>query len=136
MNSLILKVASRFLVWLMLIFSLFVLWRGHNQPGGGFIAGIIAGSALCLYVMACGIEAAKRFVKIPISVLLALGLFLSTISAMWPMLIGKTFFTGLWWKKGLITIGTPMLFDTGVYITVVAAILLIVFALEDKPKVK
>lgn len=134
MNSLILKVVTRFLVWLMIVFSLFVLWRGHNQPGGGFIGGIIAASAISLYAMTYGVRKAQRFIRLPVSSLLALGILLTTTSSLLPFLLGKMFFTGVWWHNEILTVGTPMLFDVGVYITVIAAVLFMVFTLEDKPK--
>jgi len=134
MNSLILRVASRFLVWLMLIFSLYILLRGHNSPGGGFIGGLIAGSALALFVMAHGVEKAKKIIRIPVTGFLAVGLGCSLTSAVAAMFLGKPFFTALWVHMFGMALGTPMLFDFGVYLTVISAVLFMVFALESKPE--
>ena len=54
MNSLILNTATRFLVALMLVFSIYLLWRGHNEPGGGFVGGLIAAIGFALYAIAYG----------------------------------------------------------------------------------
>ena len=59
MQSHILKIAARQLLWPFLIISLIILWRGHNQPGGGFIGGLVAASAFILYNVAYGLEEAK-----------------------------------------------------------------------------
>jgi multicomponent Na+:H+ antiporter subunit B len=54
MNSLIFSTISRLLVGLMLLFSLFLLWRGHNEPGGGFIGGLVAAAAIIVHGLAEG----------------------------------------------------------------------------------
>lgn len=134
MNSLILRVASRFLVYLMLAFSVFILLRGHNHPGGGFIAGLIAGSALGLYTMANGTEAVLKFIRLPVMMYLATGLTMSVVSALLSVIFTGQFFKGLWLESSWLTIGTPMLFDAGVFVTVTSAVLSMIFVLESKSK--
>ena len=63
MVSIILATASRYLLPLMLIFSFFLLLRGHNEPGGGFVGGLVAAAAYALYLIANGIEEAKKLLK-------------------------------------------------------------------------
>ena len=60
MNSLILRTAVPALVGLMLLFSIYVLLRGHNEPGGGFIGGLIGASAFAIYTIAEGLASARR----------------------------------------------------------------------------
>ncbi|HYI68762.1 MAG TPA: MnhB domain-containing protein [Skermanella sp.] len=59
MDSLILRTATRLLLSLMLLFSFFILLRGHNEPGGGFIGGLIAASAFALHSIAFGPRALR-----------------------------------------------------------------------------
>ena len=63
-DSLILRTATRLLMPLLLLFSLFELLRGHNEPGGGFVGGLLAAGSLCLYLLAHGPEATRRVLRI------------------------------------------------------------------------
>jgi L-alanine-DL-glutamate epimerase-like enolase superfamily enzyme len=56
MNSLILRTAARYLLPLLILFSIFLLFRGHNEPGGGFVAGLVAAAAFALYALAADVE--------------------------------------------------------------------------------
>lgn len=136
MNSLVLKTATKFLLALMLLFSIFILFRGHNEPGGGFIAGLITASAFALYIMTHGPIAARRLIFIDPHYCIALGVSCTIISGLISLFEHKPFLTGLWYSVKIantnIYIGTPVIFDIGVYITVVSSITLILFALEEK----
>ena len=63
MNSLILSTATRVLVPLILVLSVFVFFRGHNEPGGGFIGGLLAATAFALLEKAEGLAAARRALR-------------------------------------------------------------------------
>lgn len=133
MSSLILRVASNFLLVLTLLFSIWALFRGHNAPGGGFIGGLLAASAFALYLLAYGVSGLKKIIKINLALLLGLGLFASLLSGLISLLYGKAFLEGVWLKTKIlyVKIGTPILFDVGVYLVVVASILMIMMALEE-----
>ena len=60
MRTIIFRTVAPFLASLMVLFSLFVLLRGHNEPGGGFIGGLIAASAFAIYGIACGVSPVRR----------------------------------------------------------------------------
>ena len=60
MTSLILRTATRFLMPLLLLFALFLLFRGHNEPGGGFVGGLVVAAAFVLYAIAYGVDAGRR----------------------------------------------------------------------------
>ena len=138
MNSLILGSATRLLVALMLLFSVYMLLRGHNDPGGGFIGGLIAAIGFALYAMAHGPAAARRALRLDPRVIAVAGVGLALTAGLLPALAGGDFFTGLWWfvgaskeDKGL-PLSTVLLFDIGVYLVVVGAVLTLVLALEEE----
>lgn len=137
MFSVILSTASRYLFPLMLIFSFFNLLRGHNEPGGGFVGGLVAVAAYALYLIANGVDEAKKLLKTEPIKLMALGLMLAIISAFISVLSGKEFLTGVWAKNEFPVIGkvgTPLLFDLGVYFLVLGIVLKIVFSLAEEDK--
>ena len=135
MYSIILSTASRYLLPLMLIFSFFLLLRGHNEPGGGFVGGLVAASAYALYLIANGVEEAKKLLKAEPLRLIALGLALAVISAFISVINGQGFMTGIWAKNEFPVIGkigTPLLFDLGVYFLVLGIVLKIIFSLAEE----
>lgn len=136
MQSLILRTAGHFLLPLLLLFSLFMLFRGHNEPGGGFIAGLIAASALVLYLFSMDIASARRVLRVDPRSLLGGGMVLAVLSGVPGVFRGQAFFTAQWWELSIIGIGklklsTVLFFDIGVYMVVVGAVLTIMFALAE-----
>ena len=111
MNTLIFRTVAPFLTALMVLFSIFVLLRGHNEPGGGFIGGLIA----------------------------AFGLFLSCLAGLLSIAFAVPFMTGLWVYPVLfgveVPLSTVLFFDIGVYLVVVGAISSIALALEERDDV-
>ncbi|CVI55937.1 MULTISPECIES: Na+/H+ antiporter subunit B [Agrobacterium] len=136
MNTLILRTVAPVVTSLMVLFSIFVLLRGHNEPGGGFIGGLIAVSALAIYGIAYGVTAVRRAIMFhPLSIAGA-GLLLSMLSGLVSIAAGVPFMTGLWVYPSLfgveIPLSTVMSFDIGVYLVVVGAITSIALALEER----
>lgn len=138
MNSLIFSTISRLLVGLMLLFSLFLLWRGHNEPGGGFIGGLVAASALIVHGLAEGPAVMRRLLRVDPRTLVLVGLLIAVASGLLPLLGNEAFLTGLWvfigataTDKGL-ALGTPLLFDIGVYLVVVGGVAGMVIAMEEE----
>ena len=69
MRTVIFRTIAPYLSALMVLYSIFVLLRGHNEPGGGFIGGLIAASALAIFGIACGVAAVRRAIKVhPMSI--------------------------------------------------------------------
>ncbi|MGY5779512.1 Na+/H+ antiporter subunit B [Rhizobium sp. LEGMi135b] len=136
MNTLIFRTAAPFLTALMLLFSVFVLLRGHNEPGGGFIGGLIAASALAIYGIACGVTAVRRAIVFHPLAIAGFGLLAATVAGIVSVFAGVPFMTGLWIYPQLfgveVPLSTVMLFDTGVYLVVVGAITSIALALEER----
>ncbi len=135
-SSLILRTATRYLFPIILLFALFALFRGHNEPGGGFVGGLLAASAFILYIFAFGIKRAKASLGVqPIS-LIGIGLSCAAGSALIaPLVTGQPFMTALWGETDIPSIGklsTPLLFDIGVMFVVIGVILLIIFTLAEE----
>ena len=136
MNTLIFRTAAPFLTALILLFSVFVLLRGHNEPGGGFIGGLIAASGFAIYGIACGVSAVRRAIVFHPLAIAGFGLLASTVAGLLSIFSGVPFMTGLWIYPHLLGVEVPlssvMLFDIGVYLVVVGAITLIALALEER----
>ena len=139
MNSLILRTASQYLHPLLLLFSVFLLLRGHNEPGGGFVGGLVAAAAFCLQMIAYDIQTARRMLSVDPRTLVAVGLLMAVLSGAMGLLGGYPFLTGLWMDInvfGLLTLhlGTPLLFDLGVYSVVLGVTVLLVFSFAEEEK--
>lgn len=137
MNSLILRTATRFMLPLLLLFSVFLLLRGHNEPGGGFSGGLVAACAFVLYAIAFGVPAAQEALGINARVLVGGGLLAALGSGCVGLLGGWPLMTGLWTKAvvpgiGELHLGTPLLFDIGVYLVVVGVTLSIILPLAEE----
>jgi multicomponent Na+:H+ antiporter subunit B len=135
-NTLIFRTIAPFLTALMLLFSVFVLLRGHNEPGGGFIGGLIAASALAIYGIACGVPTVRRAIVFHPLTIAGAGLLASTFAGLISVFAGVPFMTGLWIYPHLfgteIPLSSVMVFDAGVYLVVVGAISSIVLTLEER----
>lgn len=135
MTSVILSTAIRLLLPLLLLFSVFMLLRGHNEPGGGFVGGLVAAAAIALFALAEGAGQARRIIRADPRSLIAFGLLISLGSGTVSLLFGQPFLTGLWLPfplPGLGHVGTPLLFDLGVYLLVAGMALLIVLSLMEE----
>lgn len=134
-SSLILTTTVKYLVPLLLIFSFFLLLRGHNEPGGGFAGGLVAASAYALFAIANGVGEAKKLLKFNPLKLIATGLTIAYISGMISLFAGERFMTGLWLENEIPVIGklgTPLIFDTGVFILVLGISTMIIFSLAEE----
>jgi len=123
MSSIIFRVGSTVVLSFALLLSLYLLWRGHNEPGGGFIRGLIAAAGYTCYGLPRGNTALRRVLPIDPLHLLALGVGAALISGMFGLVKDSAYLTHAWAEVAGITLGTPLLFDAGVYLTVLGAIL-------------
>jgi multicomponent Na+:H+ antiporter subunit B len=134
-DSLVLRTAIRYLLPLLLLFSIFALLRGHNEPGGGFVGGLVAASAFALYALAFSVERARQLLPGTPRRLMGLGLLTAVGSGLIAVLVGDPFMTAQWEDRPLPVVGklgTPLLFDVGVYLTVIGVVLTIIFALAEE----
>ncbi|EJJ27207.1 Na+/H+ antiporter subunit B [Rhizobium sp. CF142] len=136
MNTVIFRTIAPFITALMLLFSVFILLRGHNEPGGGFIGGLIAASALAIYGIAFGVEAVRRAIRFHPLAIAGFGLLLSCLAGLISILFAVPFMTGLWVYPVVAGVEVPlssvMLFDLGVYFVVLGAVASIALALEER----
>ena len=137
MSSLILRTAARFLIPLLVMFSIYTLFRGHNQPGGGFAGGLLAATAFSLYLFAWDAPRARAAVGIDPHILLGSGLLIALASGLLSLFDGDAFLTGRWAKLPVseqsgFALGTPVIFDIGVYLVVVGCALLIITSLAEE----
>ncbi len=126
----ILTSISMALLPLALLVSAFIFLRGHNQPGGGFIAGLITAVALILLYMARGVEWAQQRLDFPYQPVAIAGVGIATLTGLGSWLFGYPFLTSSFGYFSLPLVGkfelaTAMLFDLGVYLAVVGATLMI-----------
>nr|WP_279382649.1 Na+/H+ antiporter subunit B [Acanthopleuribacter pedis] len=120
----------------LLVMSIWILLRGHNAPGGGFIGGLVAAAAIAFWCFARGVEDAKRWMRVSPLHLMIAGVSTALISGLMPMFAGKPMLTALWHKVevpllGKLPLGTPILFDIGVFFAVVGVTTSILFSLEE-----
>jgi multicomponent Na+:H+ antiporter subunit B len=139
MTSLILRTATRFMLPLLLLFSVFLLVRGHNEPGGGFTGGLVAAAAVALYALAFGVPAARHALPVDPRALTGLGLLVAIGSGVPALLWGRPFLTHKeFWGEvvlpgaGKLDLGTPLLFDLGVYLVVLSVALTIILPLAEE----
>lgn len=135
MKTLILRTASKYLLPILLLFSIFILLRGHHSPGGGFVGGLIASIAFVLHAFANGLHNTKKLMKFHPGFLMPVGLTISFLSGLLPV-VGwdEAFMTGLWMHDpipALGTLGTALFFDIGVYIVVQGVSLTIIFTIAE-----
>lgn len=133
MNTLIFRTMAPLLVAVMFIFSVFILLRGHNAPGGGFIGGLIAAAAVAIQAMAHGVPHARKALRVHPIAIAGFGVFLAAATGLPSAAFGVPFLTGLWLPPS--GIGTPMVFDIGVYFTVFGTLAAVALTLEDDGEV-
>lgn len=133
MNTLIMREATRALVAIILMFSAFMLLRGHNHPGGGFVGGLIASIAFCLYLFVADAAAVRQLVRIEPTTIGAVGLGVAIASGLVGYVVdGVPFLTSEWTTFAALKVGTPLAFDIGVYLVVVGSVLTFVLGIKEQ----
>jgi multicomponent Na+:H+ antiporter subunit B len=114
-HSHLLEKAARPLYWLMLAGAVWIVLRGHNAPGGGFIGGLLAVAASAMYAIIHGVHTARRYQPLSPLSLALIGVGLAMLSGLANVAAGHAYLTHLWGPMGLSTV---LLFDLGVFCTV------------------
>jgi multicomponent Na+:H+ antiporter subunit A len=131
LTSTIFRTAARLLMPVLLLFSLFLLLRGHNEPGGGFVGGLVAAAAVALYAIAFGVDRARRVLRFKPLTLIGGGLLIALGSGMPAAVRGQSFMTAQWALEP-VALGTPALFDVGVFLVVAGVMLMMIFSLAEE----
>ncbi len=124
MNHLILRACGQVVLPVALALSLILLWRGHNDPGGGFIGGLMAAAGFAVYALPRGRVRLLELLPLPPAGIAGAGLCLALASGLPGLLLDTPFLTHQWqvWDSGF-ALGTTLLFDVGVYLAVIGAVL-------------
>lgn len=122
----------------ILIVSLYLLFAGHNQPGGGFVGGLVAGAAVAMQYVAGGIDEVRRLSRFRPWTILGTGLLVSFVTALLPLIVGDAVLTTALFESEVPILGTvkttsAIFFDLGVYLLVVGLVLMIFEAFGDEP---
>lgn len=133
MPELYLRLLDRILTPILLILAVYLFLRGHNSPGGGFIAGLVAAVAFELQILSRG----ERFVRDRIGPYLHPLMGIGLLSAVTAALIGlseEEFFDSVWVKAHVgaveLELGNPILFDLGVFLVVVSVVVSLLLGLS------
>ena len=136
MNTVIFRTAAPLIVATMLMFSVYICLRGHTEPGGGFIGGLIGAASIAVFGMASGVPAVRRALKVDPLALAGFGVLLAGFAGLMSLFIDAPFLTAIWLYLDLgetvVPLSTPLFFDLGVYLVVFGTISAIALALEDE----
>ena len=135
MSTLIFRTIAPVITVVMIAFAVFVTLRGHNEPAGGFMGGLISAGAVAIYGIAMGPTYVRRALKFDPLAYAGFGVAMAAISGLLSAMFGLPYLTGLWgeFKLGetVIAVSTPLVFDIGVFFTVFGTIVATALALED-----
>jgi len=133
MHTVILRTAGKFLVPLSLVFALYIYFKGHQSPGGGFVAGLVASVALIVHRMCEGPQSLQRVLAVHERTLIGWGLLFAALTGVGAMIMGMPFLTSSHGEVTLpltkaaggprhLEIASVMLFDLGVFLVVTGVV--------------
>ena len=137
-NPQVLRTAARAVLPLLIVFAFFLFLRGHDQPGGGFVAGLVAAAGVALYAMAYDARTARRLLRVPPRSLMAAGLMVALLAAAFGTW-SAPILTGHWTVLALpggsdLKVGTPLFFDFGVFLVVLGVASALATALLEEQR--
>jgi multicomponent Na+:H+ antiporter subunit A len=135
-TSLILVTGMRAVFHTILLLSLYLLFAGHNLPGGGFIGGLIAAAAVVLLYLCVGSEGLRQTVRIAPQHLLGVGVLLAVGTGAAALLFGAAFLQSGMWDLPIPLVGelhipSVLVFDVGVYCVVVGLVMAVLTSLGE-----
>ena len=137
MHSVIIILSARLLCPILMAMAIAFLYRGHNDPGGGFIGGLLFTAALILKILAIGAEEFEKHLWMKPKNFLMTGLIMAFAAGIMPLFVGKAFLQSLWFPTfslpilGDVHIGSPLLFDLGVFMVVIGFVLTVIIDFEE-----
>ncbi len=136
MRSIILVASTRIFFIAMVVVSLWILLRGHNEPGGGFIGGLMGAAAFATLAFAAGVDDARKMLRIHPAVLMGVGLVLAAVSGLPGVVLNGSYLQHQWLELDLglfeLKLGTTLVFDIGVYFVVIGGVLSFMFRLYEE----
>ena len=137
MNSIILQIAGKYIKWIFILFAIIALLRGHNYPGGGFIGGLLASLAIIFNGFAFTFQDLKNKLNRKPEFLISGGLAIIVLSFLPSVFNKHELMKGMWLKIelpliGLLKLGTPFLFDIGIFLAVIGVTLVFMTALTNE----
>jgi Multisubunit Na+/H+ antiporter, MnhB subunit len=135
MNTVIFRTLTPMIVAIMLVFSVYVCLRGHNEPGGGFIGGLIAAAAIGVFGMASGVATVRKALRVDPMAIAGFGVVMAGASGLMSLFIDAPFMTSIWLYldigESVVPLSTPLFFDLGVYCVVFGTLSAIALSLES-----
>ena len=130
-SNIIINTVIRPLVIFISIFAFYILWTGHNAPGGGFVAGLMTAACVVLLYVTRGASFIRKGLTFDFKYLVAIGLSCSMFCSMGAVLLGHPFLTQTFGHMrfpflGEVVFATALIFDLGVYLTVAGGCLTII----------
>lgn len=122
MSSIIIRTTGKLIFPVAIIFSIYILLRGHNNPGGGFIGGLIAAAGIAVHALPRGRDALHSILRVSPKIYIGAGLAFAIVSGLPALFLAEPFLTHQWPFPAL-GLGTTLVFDVGVYLVVVGAVL-------------
>ncbi len=137
MTSVILRTTARMLHPVLLLTAIFLLLRGHNEPGGGFSGGLVGAAAFALQGLAYDWRQARRALVLEPHMLVGAGVLSGLGGGLVGVGLKGALLAGVWTSiplpgLGELTIGTPLVFDVGVFLVVIGMTMMIIFALLEE----
>ncbi|GGC97976.1 Na(+)/H(+) antiporter subunit B [Pontibacillus salipaludis] len=136
-NDLILRTTTILIAFILLAFSIYLFLAGHNAPGGGFIGGLMTSAAFVLMYMTYGYDQVKKIIPVNFRYIIPVGLLIAVLTGAGSFLFGEPFLSQTFAHLhhvpifGEMELATAMLFDLGVYLTVVGITLTIILSIAN-----
>jgi len=133
-NNLILRTTTSLIAFILLGFAVYLLFAGHNLPGGGFVGGLMTAASVILMYIAYGLEAVQKVLPINFRTLIPIGLIIALLTGVGAFFFDVPFLTHTFGQVyipllGHVEIATAMFFDIGVYVTVLGATITIILTI-------
>ena len=137
-RSVIVDTVARLVVHSALLLGVYLLFAGHNQPGGGFIGGLVASAALAVGYVAGGIDDVRQLLRVRPWTVVGAGLLVAAVTALVPLLLGGALLEGDYVELsppgvGSMKLTSALAFDSGVFLVVVGLAAMVFEAFGEEP---
>ncbi|WP_202080726.1 Na(+)/H(+) antiporter subunit B [Caldalkalibacillus salinus] len=135
-NDVIVQTITKIVSFIILTFAVYIFFAGHHNPGGGFIGGLMTAGALVLLYLAFDLETMRKIIPVDYKIITALGLLMALGTGIGAILLGYPFLSHTFDYKDLFILGetelaTALLFDIGVYLTVIGVTMTILLTIGE-----